>query len=152
MEPVYDYLTRFSGLTPADLDPQLCSSRHGNGVTSLKAAYLKLRYLLDCGVTFCGHGLSSDFRCINLVVPPDQIVDTVELFHFKRQRKLSLRFLARRLLGIDIQQGSHDSIEDARTALRLYAKYQELQRDGTFRDVLLDLYRHGKAYGWGGES
>ena len=152
VEPVYDYLTRFSGLTPADLDPQLCSSRHGNGVTSLKAAYLKLRYLLDCGVTFCGHGLSSDFRCINLVVPPDQIVDTVELFHFKRQRKLSLRFLARRLLGIDIQQGSHDSIEDARTALRLYAKYQELQRDGTFRDVLLDLYRHGKAYGWGGES
>ena len=152
VEPVYDYLTRFSGLTPADLDPQLCGTRHGNGVTSLKAAYLKLRYLLDAGVTFCGHGLASDFRCINLVVPPDQVVDTVELFHFKRQRKLSLRFLARRLLGIDIQQGSHDSIEDARTALRLYAKYQELQQDGTFRDVLLDLYRHGKAYGWGGES
>jgi len=150
VEPVHDYLTRFSGLLPADLDPQMCGNRHGNGVTTLKAAYLKLRYLVDAGCVFCGHGLASDFRCINLVVPPAQVVDTVELFHFKRQRKLSLRFLARRLLGIDIQQGSHDSIEDARTALRLYAKYNQLQQEGTFRDVLLELYRHGKAWGWDG--
>jgi hypothetical protein len=33
-----------------------------------------------------------------------QVVDTVELFSFKRQRKLSLRFLAAFLLRIDIQQ------------------------------------------------
>jgi hypothetical protein len=32
------------------------------------------------------------------------VVDTVELFSFKRQRKLSLRFLAAFLLRIDIQQ------------------------------------------------
>ena len=32
------------------------------------------------------------------------MVDTVELFSFKRQRKLSLRFLAAFLLRIDIQQ------------------------------------------------
>lgn len=49
-----------------------------------------------------------------------KVVDTVELFHFKRQRKLSLRFLAGRLLGLGIQQGTHDSIVDARTALQLF--------------------------------
>ena len=49
-----------------------------------------------------------------------QVIDTVFLFHFKRQRKLSLRFLAAYLLGEDIQRHSHDSIEDACTAIKLY--------------------------------
>ncbi len=49
-----------------------------------------------------------------------QVVDTVELFHFKRQRKLSLRFLAGYLLGAAIQKDTHDSIVDARTALGLF--------------------------------
>jgi hypothetical protein len=49
-----------------------------------------------------------------------QVVDTVELFHFKRQRKLSLRFLASYLLGVGIQETTHDSIVDARTALQLF--------------------------------
>ena len=47
----------------------------------------------------------------------------MELFHFKRQRKLSLRFLAAYLLGLDIQHDTHDSIEDSRTALALFHKY-----------------------------
>ena len=49
-----------------------------------------------------------------------QVVDTVELFHFKRQRKLSLRFLSAYLLHEKIQQGTHDSVVDARTALALF--------------------------------
>ena len=49
-----------------------------------------------------------------------QVIDTVFLFHFKRQRKLSLRFLASYVLQEDIQQNTHDSIEDARTAIKLY--------------------------------
>ena len=106
VEPVYDYLTRFSGLVPGDLDP-----RRARTTSRLKHAYLKLRYLVDCGCIFVGHGLKQDFKMINIVVPPAQIVDTVELFHFKRQRKLSLRFLASYLLSIDIQQETHDSIE-----------------------------------------
>ncbi len=46
-------------------------SRHH--LTTLKAAYLKLRYLLDCGCVFVGHGLKQDFRMINMVVPPQQV-------------------------------------------------------------------------------
>ena len=148
VEPVYDYLTRFSGLVPGDLDPAV--SKHH--ITKLKHAYLKLRYLVDCGCVFVGHGLKQDFKMINIVVPPAQIVDTVELFHFKRQRKLSLRFLASYLLGIDIQQGTHDSIEDARTAVRLYEKYLELVAEGNFQAKLLEIYRYGKQYGYTGET
>ena len=72
-EPVVDYLTRYSGLHPGDLDPSV--SRHH--ITTMKAAYLQLRQLVDAGCRFVGHGLQKDFEMINVVVPPEQIVDTV---------------------------------------------------------------------------
>ncbi len=40
-----------------------------------------------------------------------QVVDTAELFSFKRQRKLSLRFLAAFLLRVDIQRQVSDAAE-----------------------------------------
>ena len=144
VEPVNDYLTRFSGLVPGDLDPSVSS----HFITQLKHAYLKLRYLIDCGCIFVGHGLKQDFKMINIVVPPSQIIDTVELFHFKRQRKLGLKFLSKYLLKEDIQSKTHDSIEDARTALKLYEKYEEMQMYGDFDEQLLEIYRYGKLFGF----
>eukprot|EP00741_Cyanophora_paradoxa_P005203 tig00000852_g5043.t1 len=143
-EPVVDYLTRFSGLHPGDLDP----SRSRHHLIALKDAYVKLRYLVDRGVRLVGHGLKKDFRTINIFVPPDQIIDTVELFSLRRQRKISLKFLAAFLLHIDIQSGSHDSVEDARTALALYRKYQQLCADGEFEDTLDEIYRQGRRCNW----
>ncbi|OUS42956.1 PAB-dependent poly(A) ribonuclease, subunit PAN2 [Ostreococcus tauri] len=148
VEPVHDYLTRFSGLVPGDLDP--ATSPHF--ITQLKHAYLKLRYLIDAGCIFVGHGLKQDFKMINIVVPPDQVIDTVELFHFKRQRKLSLKFLATNLLGEEIQGETHDSIEDARTAIKLYETYLDLQARGEFESELLEIYRFGKKFGFKGET
>lgn len=53
---------------PGDLDPAL-SPHH---LTTHKAAYLKLRFLVDAGAIFVGHGLKKDFRMLNIVVPPAQ--------------------------------------------------------------------------------
>jgi PAB-dependent poly(A)-specific ribonuclease subunit 2 len=58
VEPVHDYLTRFSGLIAGDLDPAL--TKHH--IVELKHAYLKLRYLIDAGCIFVGHGLKQDFK------------------------------------------------------------------------------------------
>ncbi|GMH37026.1 hypothetical protein BSKO_04899 [Bryopsis sp. KO-2023] len=144
LESVQDYLTRFSGLVEADLDVN--TSQHY--LTTLKHVYVKLRYLVDCGCVFVGHGLKKDFRIINIVVPQNQIIDTVELFHLKRHRMFSLRFLASYLLGLDIQSNTHDSIEDARTALQIYEVYHRLVKEGVLEQRLKEMYKWGNQHGW----
>ncbi|PIO68859.1 hypothetical protein TELCIR_09335 [Teladorsagia circumcincta] len=47
-----------------------------------------------------------------------------------------------------IQVGIHDSVEDARVALKLFRKWEELNRDGTLESVLNSLYTTGKQLGW----
>ncbi|KAB5583054.1 ubiquitin carboxyl-terminal hydrolase-domain-containing protein [Coniochaeta sp. 2T2.1] len=140
-EPVVDYLTLYSGITAGDLDPR--TTKHN--LVSLKVAYKKLWVLLNLGCQFLGHGLRQDFRVINIQVPRSQIIDTIELFYLKsRLRKLSLAFLAWFLLKEDIQMETHDSIEDARTALKLYRRYLEFEDAGVFEQILSEIYRVGR--------
>ncbi|KAI8612159.1 ubiquitin carboxyl-terminal hydrolase-domain-containing protein, partial [Chytriomyces sp. MP71] len=142
-DDIVDYLTEYSGISAGNLDPS--TSIHP--LVTLKVAYQKLRYLVDCGCVFVGHGLKKDFRTINIIIPPEQIIDTVDIYFIKeRQRKLSLRFLAWSVLRQEIQQDTHDSIEDARTALLLYKRYLELSRQGIFQQVLEDVYEEGKQF------
>jgi PAB-dependent poly(A)-specific ribonuclease subunit 2 len=43
---------------------------------------------------------------------------------------------------------THDSIEDAVTALRLYKKYLELKKEGRVMDALTQMYDLGKELSW----
>lgn len=83
----------------------------------------------------------------DIFVPPDQVIDTVDLYFIRaRQRRLSLRFLTWYILREDIQQETHDSIEDARSALLLYKAYQKFEEEHIFDEKLEELYRVGKEY------
>ena len=145
-ETVLDYLTRFSGIVAEDLQP----SNSRNAVVSNRTAYLKLRYFLDKGCIFVGHGLNTDFDTANLFVPKEQIIDTVELWRLPAQRKVSLRYLAFYFLKEDIQDEVHDSIEDARIALKLYRHYQKVANEGHahLQSVLQELYLTGTKTNW----
>jgi PAB-dependent poly(A)-specific ribonuclease subunit 2 len=145
-EPVVDYLTQYSGIHPGDLDPATSSHQ----LVSLKVAYKKLWLLLNLGCVFVGHGLSKDFRIINIHVPRSQVVDTADLFFIKeRFRKLKLSFLAWYILHEDIQTDhGHDSVEDARTALRLWRKYEEFKDAGVLEQMLRETYKKGAEIGY----
>lgn len=146
-EPIVDYLTSYSGISPGDLDPLY--SRHN--LVSLKIAYKKLWILLNLGCKFLGHGLKMDFRVINIQIPKSHVIDTADLFYISaKQRRLGLAFLAWYLFRENIQNGTHDSIEDAKTALRLWRKWEEwtaVQKLGgaSTDDLLMEVYRAGQA-------
>ncbi|KAH7384588.1 PAB-dependent poly(A)-specific ribonuclease subunit PAN2 [Pyrenochaeta sp. MPI-SDFR-AT-0127] len=139
-EQVVDYLTEWSGISPGDLSRE--TSPHAP--VSLKHAYKKLWLLLNLGCVFVGHSLANDFRTINIHVPKSQVVDTSNLF-FKSdfRRKLNLKFLAWCVLKEKIQEDTHDSIEDATTALKLWRKHEEFVDAGVLEQMLNDIYATG---------
>ncbi len=48
------------------------------------------------------------------------------------------------MLHQNIQTDTHDSIEDARSALMLYTAYQDFEAQGILDEKLDELYREGR--------
>ena len=150
---VVDYKTQYSGIHPGDLDIRV--SRHN--LVPLNLAYKKLWLLLNLGCIFVGHGLASDFRKANIQVPRSQTIDTQHLYQQAgKNRRFSLKYLAWAIFGEFIQEDSleglvpegHDSIEDARMALRLWRKYLEYEDAGLTEQIRENIYRKGAKFGW----
>ncbi|OIT01781.1 hypothetical protein A4A49_14550 [Nicotiana attenuata] len=75
------------------------------------------------GRILVGHALRNDFKALLLNHPKQDIRDTSEFQHFLREgRSRALRHLATEVLGVEIQNGEHCPIEDARAAMMLYLK------------------------------
>lgn len=137
---IEDYITSFSGIEPGDLDP----IKSTKNLVTFQTSYRRLWLLLNLGCVFVGHGLQNDFRTINLHVPKSQIRDTTDLYFLPDfKRKLSLKFLSYVLLNEKVQTGNHDSIEDARFALKLYKKYLSLRDENQLEETLDSIYLEG---------
>ncbi|KAG0252039.1 hypothetical protein DFQ27_008319 [Actinomortierella ambigua] len=105
--PVVDYLTQFSGMTPARLE----------GVTTrLAEVQKKFQEIVDYNTILVGHSLENDLRVLKTAHP--FIVDTSKIYHHTRgpPYRPGLRWLAQKWLSRQIQAAGdkgHDSREDA---------------------------------------
>ncbi|XP_063981672.1 RNA exonuclease 4 [Diachasmimorpha longicaudata] len=116
-ETVQDYRTPVSGIRPHHLQ----SGEEFHVVQEEVANILRGRILV-------GHALKNDLSVLFLSHQKRHLRDTSRYTLFRNISKgntPSLKKLAAELLGIDIQTGEHNSVEDARTAMQLYVLYKK---------------------------
>ena len=116
-EPVTDYRTSVSGITPQ----LLRSARTFETVQADVASLLDGRILI-------GHSVKNDLEALLLGHPKRDIRDTSRYPAFRQYaagRTPGLKKLAKEVLGVDIQTGEHSSIEDARATMLLFRREKE---------------------------
>jgi len=111
--PIVDYLTEFSGITESDL---------AKVDTELSDVQQILKKWLTQSTIIVGHSLENDLMAMKLI--HQRVIDTSVLFP-NRNSKHSLKYLCSRYLKVSIQISSHDSVQDATAALRLYKLKKE---------------------------
>ncbi|MBW0461277.1 hypothetical protein O181_000992 [Austropuccinia psidii MF-1] len=111
-EKVTDYRTWVSGIKPQHLK----DARSFEEIASQVAEMIKDKVLI-------GHAISNDLNALLLKHPRSLIRDTSAykpLQKIAKTRLPSLKKLTALLLKIDIQKGSHSSVDDARATMAIY--------------------------------
>ena len=120
-EEVVDYRTKYSGIRPADIE---------NGA-DFKEVQREVKKIIS-GKVLVGQSIQEDLKALRLGHPPLHIRDTALCPRFRagfagrNKDTPGLKWLSQHYLGawgMKVQEGEHDSIEDARAAMRLYTKF-----------------------------
>ncbi|XP_041457762.1 RNA exonuclease 4-like [Lytechinus variegatus] len=117
-EKVTDFRTEFSGVRPKDLFKG--DADEFMTVQKEVADIMKDRILV-------GHALKNDMKVLFLGHPRRLIRDTASYPHFRelmKTKRPALKKLAKTVLGVTVQEGEHNSVEDAQTAMRLYTLHR----------------------------
>lgn len=131
-QKVTDYRTHVSGIRPY----------HLKGAPSFDQVQQKVASLLK-GRILVGHTLKSDMAALMLIHPKREIrdltlyppcchgglpalgVSTASQAAPKRGGPKGLKVLAAEILGLEIQQGEHSSLEDARATMLIYQRFRK---------------------------
>ncbi|EME27208.1 exonuclease family protein [Galdieria sulphuraria] len=117
-EPVVDYRTSVSGIRPEHL--------RSSDAVSFEQAQRDV-YSIIRNRILVGHAIHHDMHALLLSHPRKLIRDTSKWrglrSHHLSRKTPSLRKLAQEILGIRIQDGEHDSVEDARATLMIYKRF-----------------------------
>ena len=120
-EEVVDYRTKYSGIRPADIE---------NGA-DFKEVQREVKKIIS-GKVLVGQSIQEDLKALRLGHPSLQIRDTALCPRFragfagKNKDTPGLKWLSQHYLGawgMKVQEGEHNSIEDAQAAMRLYTKF-----------------------------
>ncbi|XP_045603361.2 uncharacterized protein [Procambarus clarkii] len=115
-EEVIDYRTHVSGIRPSDIKEGAEFSTVQKEVSDLLT-----------GRILVGHALRNDLKVLFLSHPR---ADTRDTSRYKGFRKLfggrtpSLKNLTEKVMGVQIQHGEHNSVQDAQAAMRLYTMHR----------------------------
>lgn len=113
-EKVTDYRTHVSGIEPHHLE--------SDDALTFKEAQFKVESIIRNRI-LVGHAVYNDLQALILSHPKLLIRDTSRYKPFRKLAKgrtPGLKMLAKEVLGITIQSGSHSSVEDARFTIQLY--------------------------------
>ncbi|XP_070684114.1 RNA exonuclease 5-like [Pempheris klunzingeri] len=108
---IYNYLTKFSGITAAMLQPI---------TTTLRDVQVKLLALLPRDAVLVGHSLNNDLMALKLI--HQHVIDTSLLYKREFGQRFKLKVLAETVLKRQIQteeKKGHNPTEDALAALEL---------------------------------
>ncbi|KAL4476210.1 hypothetical protein ABPG74_009943 [Tetrahymena malaccensis] len=113
---IKNYLTKVSGITFTHIKNAPTYPEVKNKIFDL----LKDKIIV-------GHSVQHDLTAIKFEPSKDNMTRDISNYKELKQqgKKVSLKKMVKQELGITFQEGSHDSISDARAALLIYKKYQK---------------------------